>query len=277
MKITKKVWVVIILTMVLLAGCDYKKMLEKTLPKDDDAYARECIQLVKEGNYQKAIALLDPQFVDSKTENALRGIADFLNRSEIKTTEVVKLRLIFSEEKKQSVISYQLEFQDGWGVVVVRVDTFKDRKQIYGIHFEPIPKSLKEINAFTLTGKSLHYLVLIAAVFNPLFIVWAIILCIRTEMRMKWLWIVFFLFCFTKLDLNWTTGQTEFIPMSFIILGTSIVKWGLYEPWILSVGFPLGAVLFMIFRQKLKISSTQDLDGNDSNVKNEIEEANNET
>ena len=43
----------------LLAGCDQKALLQKFVPKDDDAFARRFLDAVRTGNYTTADQMLD--------------------------------------------------------------------------------------------------------------------------------------------------------------------------------------------------------------------------
>lgn len=80
------------------------------------------------------------------------------------------------------------QFTNAWVLAAVTIDTAGENKTLTGINVNPIPKSLGELNAFTLSGKSVtHYILLAITVAVPVFIVWVIVLCARTKIRKKWL------------------------------------------------------------------------------------------
>ena len=67
------------------------------------------------------------------------------------------------------------------------------------------------------------------------------------------LWIIFILFGLGPLSLNWTTDQIGFSLLSFLLFSGSAMASSIYSPWIISVSLPVGAVLFWIFRNKLRL------------------------
>lgn len=156
--------------------------------------------------------------------------------------------------KRRSDLSYQLHFPTAWVAGDVVIDTVDGRQFVAGIHFSQYPESFEEMNRFSLTGKSAtHYLVFACCVAVPVFIIYALIACIRTRLvRRKWLWIVFILLGVCQFQFNWTTGSWSLKPLSILLLGSSCMASGPYAPWILSFGLPLGAIVFLFRRKKLR-------------------------
>lgn len=101
---------------------------------------------------------------------------------------------------------------------------------------------LKE-TAFTLEGKGpLHYGVLAGMIIVPSLVVATVGFALY---RRRWGWAFLALFGVMALQLNWATGAWGFMPIHFQLLGAGFFKAGsVFAPWILTVGFPLGAVLF---------------------------------
>src|SRR5262249_3844824 len=134
----------------------------------------------------------------------------------------------------------------------------RDGKLLFrGMQFVPRNGSLAAENDFTLSGKgSLHYAVLALAVAVPLFIVYALVLCIRTKFeRRKWLWGIFVLVGLVQFPLNWSTGETEVTPVSFQVLGAGVMKAGPAAPWMLTVSMPVGAIVFLLRRRRLRLQA----------------------
>lgn len=92
----------------------------------------------------------------------------------------------------------------------------------------------------------------------PIPILCTLIQCVRTRVKRKWLWIPFILIGIGSVQRNWTMGQLGLQPLSLHIPGAALTRGGLYAPWILSVSFPLGAVLFQRKRRKLKARAPSD-------------------
>ena len=62
-----------------------------------------------------------------------------------------------------------------------------------------------------------------------------------------------------QLSLNWTTGDLDYRIARVQMLGSAYLKQGLYAPWILSVSVPLGAIVFLIRRNKLRVGEKEPL------------------
>jgi hypothetical protein len=118
--------------------------------------------------------------------------------------------------------------------------------------FDRLPSSLEEMNRFTFRDKGwIHYGFFLAVIGIPLFILFALVVCVRSKIRRKWLWVVFTLLGLITLRLNWTTGQTDYQIFSFQLFGASALAAGSYAPWIFGVSLPIGAIVFLVKRSKL--------------------------
>jgi len=138
-------------------------------------------------------------------------------------------------------------------LVIVTIEGKSNNQKIYNIRVNPIPKSLEEINAFTFSGTSFrHYLILLIAIGMPIFILYTIVLCIRTKMKRKWLWIIFMLLGFGKYSFNWTSGLMGFMPIAIQLIPISAFKGGPYAPWIINISVTIGALSFYLKRRKVK-------------------------
>jgi hypothetical protein len=122
------------------------------------------------------------------------------------------------------------------------------------MHLQRIPDSLQHINAFTFAGKgALHYLILGAALLTTLFTIASFVACVRTPgIRRKWLWAIFTAVGVTGVTLNWTTGTIGFQPVSIHLFGAAASATSPYSPWFVTASFPLGAVLFLVKRARLR-------------------------
>ena len=246
---------VVLLAAALLCGCSpndfIRRMMDRMAPTEDVALAMTTFAALRAGDFTAVIERLDPQFVTSDTESDLAQMATILNQGELVEIELIGTNLHSTPDRRRTVLTYQYQLTDGWALASMVIDTVGEQKSIYGINVQPLPTSLAEVNAFTLTGKSLrHYVMLGFAIAVPLFILWTVYLCARTKIEKKALWIFFILIGITRIQLNWTTGQMGFQPIGFQIPGAGISKMGLYAPWILTVSVPLGAIWFQIKRRK---------------------------
>jgi hypothetical protein len=228
-------------------------------PDDDEALAMECLTALRARDFETVTGQLDPQVVKPGIESKMLLVADMLAQGEPLSVELVGCRIFSTLDKRRSHLTYQYHFTNAWILATITIDTVGENKKVFAVSVNPIPKSLGELNAFTLAGKGVrHYVLLSLAIIVPVFTIWTIILCARTKIRKKWLWIIFILVGITRLNLNWTTGQIGFQPIAFQIPGVAVAKMGLYAPWILKVSFPLGAILFLIKRRKLQAKADKE-------------------
>jgi len=251
----------------LFVGCDFKErltrqleeQLEKYVNKEADKFARDYIDIILKGDVEQAKKLLDPKVVNSKTQSQLQEIANLLDKGELISIEVVGVNVFRTRGKIRNTLTDQLQFKDAWLLAIVTVDDISGNLKIYRFQVKPIPKSLEEINAFTFSDKSFrHYIILLIAIGIPVFILYTIVLCVRTKMKRKWLWIIFMLFGFGRYSFNWTSGQVGFQPLFIQLIPTSAFKHGLYAPWFIYISVPIGALLFLLKRRKIRKTESVD-------------------
>ncbi len=223
-------------------------------PDDDEALAKECFEAIRAGEFKTVIDQLDPQLQTTGVESNLTQVASILDHGEPLSLELVGCNVFSNPDKKRSFLTYQYQFTNAWVIAAITIDTIGGVKRVLSVNVNPIPKSLGELNAFTLSGKGiLHYVLLVLAIIVPIFIIWTLVLCIRTKIRKKWLWLIFIILGIFQIKLNWTTGQMGIQPLAVQLFGAGFSKMGLFAPWILSVAIPIGAIVFLIKRKKLRV------------------------
>jgi hypothetical protein len=240
----------------LLAGCNYNTLLQKIVPKGDDAFARRFLNAVRTGDYTAAEQMLVPSLRNAKSESGLRAINRVLARGEPVSVEVIGCNLFTNASSQGTTrttnLSYQIRFPDAWAAGNVAVGHQGDATAIVDTHFQSIPNSLEILNRFTFAGKSaVHYLVLAVCIAVPLLILATLIICIRSRIRRKWLWIIFILLGFMQFQFDWASGHFSVQPISFLLFGASAFRSSPYAPWVLGFAVPIGAIIFLLFRRRL--------------------------
>jgi len=241
----------------LFTGCDQKALLRKLVPKDDDGFARRFLDAVRAGDYVVADQMLDSSLRGEKSASGLHDLNGALAHGEPLSVEVIGCN-VFAQASTQGAIrtttnlSYQIRFADSWAAGNVAVGRLGGVMSVLQARFQPIPDSLESLNRFTFAGKSVvHYLVFAACIAVPAFILLSLIVCIRSRIRRKWLWIIFILLGFGQFRLDWTSGRFDVQPISFVLLGTNALRPSSYSPWILGFAVPVGAIIFMACRRRL--------------------------
>ncbi|GEM_PF-861950 len=259
------VFSICIVMLISFFGCSPQKFIKNMAPKESDQFAREYINLVRNENYDKAIKLFDPQFVNDGSISTFKIIHTYLDNGKLLSTELIDYRgtsfkAISGNLKsyKMQTFVYQLHFEKAWVIVNITLKYQDNKLMIYNFSVNEIPKPISELNAFTLSNKTLvHYVILLLAILIPIFIVFSIILCARTKMKKKWLWIIFISLGIGQLSVNWATGQLGFQMLQLQLLGAGCIRSGLYGPWILTVGMPVGAIIFFVKRKSFSFSHAQ--------------------
>lgn len=244
--------ILILFVALILSSCsseeDMRSAASRMAPDDDEKLALDCLVSLRQREFDHIMIYLHPDLLEPGYEADLGKLADILTQSQSLSFELVGVNVFSMDKKRRSDLTYQFQFANEWVLANVTIDTVDDFKRIVGIHIQSLSESLEETNDFTFGGKSArHYIFYTLAILIPLFIIGSLVLCLFTKMRKKWLWAIFIIFGFVTVSLNWTTGQIDFYLLSFQILGASKLKYGTYAPWILSVSFPLGAVLFLLY------------------------------
>lgn len=244
----------------LFIGCfNEKAMIQKFAPKDDDEFARHFIDLIRQARYEEADPMLDPAVTAQAGAKGLSQLHGVVDHGDPIAVELVGANVVFfkpwggSASKRQSNLTYQLQFQNAWAVAAFLVETGPTGRHISGANFQPVGDSLQVLNRFTFKNKSAaHHLFFFACVLIPLFIIATIVICFRSRVRRRWLWIIFIAFGVMQFQLNWTTGQTAFRPISVLLLGASFFRASSYAPIVFSFGIPVGAIIFLAVRRRLR-------------------------
>lgn len=122
--------------------------------------------------------------------------------------------------------------------------------ELIGLSWGDAPFDLGDMHPFTLVGMPWYaYLMLLAAIAVPLYMLHTAWLCYRRQPAFLWLWVAFVLIGVGRLSLVWrpdlpASQALGFTPLAAALLGVTVGKWPLYNPWLLTVSFPLGAVIF---------------------------------
>ena len=192
----------IALISLLFIGCfDEKAMIQKFAPKDDDEFARQFIDLIRQARYEEADPMLDPAVAAQAGATGLSQLHGVVDHGDPIAVELVGANVGFfkpwdgSASKRQTNLTYQIQFKDAWAVAAFTVETSPTGRHISGANFQPLPDSMQALNRFSFNNKSvIHYVFLFACVAVPLFVIVTVVVCFRSRMRRRWLWIIFILF-----------------------------------------------------------------------------------
>jgi len=243
----------ILLSLLSLVGCSRDALLQKFASAEDQATAKKYVNYLRAGQFAEIEAAADPSIVSP----GLRGTLEQMKRL-IPAEDPISIKLVGAESMHgpngtTKNLTFEYQFRDRW--LLLNVATYQKGEQpltIVGLHVYPQARSLDEQSRFGLAGKSpLQYSILVLAILFPLITLYALILCIRTQMTgRKWPWILFILIGVGKLAVNWTTGEFEVSPQAIQLFSASVLST-FNGPWELAVSLPMGAIVFLFRRSSM--------------------------
>lgn len=240
------------LAILTLVGCDQKAWFEKFIPKEEAEFSKNYLALFQSRDFETIEAKIDPNLKNAQLRPKLEQIAAFFPAERPNDIQTVGAQTFSNADTTQVNLTFQYVYPRKWLLANVVLQKKGSDTVVTGVNVQPLRDSLENINRFTFEGKGItHFAILSFAIIVPLFIVTAIILCIKTPIpKRKWLWILFILFGFVQVNLNWSDGNLNINPFYFQILGAGFWKASQYGPLLLSVSVPIGAIVFLLRRKK---------------------------
>jgi hypothetical protein len=247
----------LIFTSLLLAmtlGCDQSARLERRSP-EDVALAKSYFELLRTGHADQVEDLIDPSLRDSMPSSAFEEVVATIPReapSSVKPT-FVDVRCHQGSCQEAIVLEYKYRTDR----LIFNLALLKDSGHIsiVGIHITHVPDSFMEENKFTLLSKGpSQYFMLTLAMVIAVFSLYVFVLCVSARIGpRKWVWAAFIVVGFTKLAVNWTTGELRFDFPALVLLWVDAIHVD-YGPWMISISLPVGAILFLLMYRKTLFS-----------------------
>jgi len=253
MAVKHNIFFIILVLLMTAVGCKYDEFLDKIVDDEEEAFARSCFADLRAGNYEEMKKHFNEDMLISATDSKLDSLRRYFLESEPIEVKLIGARVFKSSNMRQVALTFEYEYLSGWVLTEISLERIGPEIVILGFTVKQLKQSIEEINAFTLRNKPIkHYLFLLGGIAILLFIVFTLILCIRTPMaKRKWLWIIFILFGFCTIGLNWTTGKMFTQLISIRLFGVGALTASPYAPWIIKLSIPVGAIQFLIMRKRI--------------------------
>jgi hypothetical protein len=241
-----------------LIGCDQTDMIQKIASPADQVLAKNYIDLLRQKRFEEIEKAMDSSVAKPSLHESLVEMANLIPQGKPLEITLVGAQQMIADDSSTLNLTYEYGFSNKWILTSVAVKNQGGKTTIVGFSVVPQPASLEEQNRFTLIGKTpIQYLVFVLAILLPILTVWALIVCVRTKIKgRKWPWVVFILFGFGKFAVNWTTGDWGFAPLAFQMLSASAVA-PFFGQWTFAISIPVGAIIFLVRRQKLDVASIE--------------------
>lgn len=237
-----------------LVACNRAEVLQKFTSPAEQTLAKRYIDLLRQKQFDKIEAAADEKIAGDNLHATLLAMADAMPAGEPTSIMLVGAHRLIQSGATTVNLTFEYSFGQRWILTNVAIKTQDEKATIVGMSVIPQPASIIEQNRFALAGKSaMQYTVLLLVPVALVFTLFVLVVCVRTKLRgRKWPWLLFILFGFGNLSVNWTTAAWGFTPLALQMFSAAAVAEP-YGPWILKVSFPLGAVLFLLRRKNLMV------------------------
>jgi hypothetical protein len=231
-------------------GCSAASLVAK----DEERFALDLISLVRHHRTDEVLARMEPSLRTPASRSALTEVERLFPDGEpirVDTVGTYVFTALGSGERTAN-LTFQLEYASTWCLANVVIRTAGSERSVRSFHVRRLPDSLQRLNAFTLRGKGLRrlsFLAIAALAFASSLA--AMVVCARSRIRRKPLWMLVSAFGAGQVLIDWTTGATTTRPLSMHLFSAGMVRANQYAPWILSISLPIGAILFFGFRRRL--------------------------
>jgi hypothetical protein len=230
----------------LLASCSPSDTLEKGLTTQERAIVRGAVGDVSRGNTQALGQKVAPE-LSAKIPAAQPAMQSALPAAPFEMSLLSASWSITGPNRVARMV-YEVHGKSGWALVEASTLTSDDRTALTSIYIQPTPAAASKLNGFELRSAGISHILMIVAMIVAVAVTIAALLRIWRSGRFsrRWLWTIGAIFGLTTLRLNWTTGAFEFQPISFLLFSVSAFKTPIYAPWVLSVAFPVVALIALL-------------------------------
>jgi hypothetical protein len=238
---------------VLLIGCDQEAMFQKMVPQEEAALAKGLVARLASKDFAAVEARLPNSLRTPEARGQLEQMASLLSPESPKSIRVVGSNSTSKTDATTYNLTFEYEYPDRWLIVNTALERRDGVITLDGIQVTPTPQSLETINRFTFDGKGvLQYVVFALAVVIPILVVYTLAVCARTKVpKRKRLWFLFIAVGVVQFKLNWTNGAWAVQPIAFSLLGSGFEKMGPVAPYVFTIAFPLGAIVFLVKRRAM--------------------------
>lgn len=244
-------------TWLKLYGHDRTSLLKENLPPEDEALARDCVELLLQGRYDEIEARMDPSIRNADTHQMLAEMSSYF-WSRPTSVKTVEAGIVGRGDSGTTNITLEYQFQaasrQSWLLAHLVIQKKAGIKTITTFRIMPTPESFEAMNEFTFADKGFsQYAGLLLALSVGAITLYAFVLCVRMRIgTRKWIWLVAIVVGVSRITVNWTTGQWFFTPLAVQVPPVT-PSCTAYGPWMLEIFSPLGAIAFLRVRKRLEI------------------------
>ncbi|MDP2723704.1 MAG: hypothetical protein Q8O72_13190 [Bacteroidales bacterium] len=238
---------ILILTFV---SCSSDSYLNKIIPQEVDSFTKQFINDIQNGDIELCLTKVIDNIKNEESRTFLTNVSQNIKNYNLESLTMINgkfTRKLGEDPITTYTIEYEKQVADGFLYLIFNIRESNGVLKIAMMNGRMMESSLSEVNQFTFQNKNIrHYIFFAFQILSFGFIIFTIIVAIRTKIKFKWLWIIGILIAFVKFKLNWTTGEFGFRLISFQLFGAGFSKSGLVAPWIMTFSLPFVAIAFWI-------------------------------
>lgn len=230
----------------LLGACNPLRVDPET-----DALSRRVLALAEAGDSASLYAVLHPKLLAADPWGAAWQVRDTLTLLRPDTIELVGYSVNATPKGMFYRYAYQAHGAGGWFLALVETYREADALLVTGFTIQRLPRSMQELNAFTLAGRGWrHYLVLLLAITSAVVCFGGAIVIARTPMPRRWRWVLVSMLGVGQVTINWATGEMTVSSVYLMLFGAGVVQAGPVGPWSVAASFPAGALIALAWRER---------------------------
>jgi len=249
----RKILVAVVLLMVsilILAGC-----VDAIKTPDEDAFVEEWLTSVENGDYAKQYNDVISFGTEEEYIESMKELDDYYNGDilDVKKTGVyVRMNTQNGETVYSKELQYQIETtQEDYTLSIIFVS--EDGTEYKAYYYNIIYSSELEGNGAIINFKDFdirQLLLLILSVISFGFVIFVVVLCAKSKVRLKGLWIPVIILVQSGFTISRFPDSFNF-NVNIIATTISSLRKFLNGGTILTIMLPLGAILFVILRKTL--------------------------
>ena len=223
--------------------------------KNADELARRFIELAQQGDLEATRSFFDPEVLPWMEANALLLLHHAMERLPDAEVQFIHREALDSEEEGISERRvYQLRGATDSILLLIRVRSVDAVPMLVHVEWQPAPLDLRERFPFVLDGvPQPFYAALVAAAAISLLTLYALAVCLKERKGRWWLWGLVIPVSAGETRLLWLqapfhTSYLQLDALSIRWFGAWLEKIPVYDPWRLTLWFPLGALAFLCWR-----------------------------